>query len=917
MKGLDQNELKRLLDAYDAALEMPEAQQGEWLAAFADDDPTLGAKLRDLLAARAQIQTNDFMQEPVWLRALGAAAADADDPGGAGDLVAGSSIGAYRLVRELGVGGMGAVWLAQRADGLFERPVALKLPHAGPFARVFARRFARERSILAALDHPHIARLHDAGVSANGQPFVALEYVEGVPLTEYCNEHRLGIAARVRLFIDVLQAVQYAHGQLVVHRDLKPANILVTADGGVKLLDFGIAKLVADSANEQTSLTQIGGLALTPDYASPEQITGSPIGVASDVYSLGVVLYELLVGRRPYTLQRQSRGALEEAIVVVDVGRPSEVAVEETVAQERASDPVRLQRQLKGELDTILLAALAKAPTARFGTCSAFAEDLQRYLDGRPLRVRPESRLRQVRKFVVRHRWSVGATAGVVLLVLGFALVALVQGSKAREEAARADAIRRFVVGVFERNSAAQPDPEKARATTARQLLDLGRDELLAAPSGEPAVAEALLDTFAEMYIQLGLGEEGLRLNRARLALSRTAFGELDPRTLDAQRGVATGLLNQDSADEERFTLATDLLAKLDRLGDQQSLLRARTHRLLAEVLNFRGDTRAFEHFKRGAELMRTRYPAHDEVPLALEGFAFSQLASGDFAGARVSILQALEAWRRTPRPLKTYGGHLYGIAGVIHEANDQLQDAEAAFREGVRLDRENYANSWQMYADWPRLGRLLLRTGRAAEVLEQTPAILTRLEALPEKPRWFLARILTAALAAAAEIPDLRALDRYAEALERVGCNHDPFTEVLCRQTRLDAARARSDMGAVAMLLNDVDALEQSLATRFPPAQARLSSIAMLTSIARAQIALGADAKADPILQRARQQLADGPNPSVVADLRLGLLERAVLVKRGDAAAARALTAGLRQRLAAHPDRALLKDYEQALGGP
>jgi serine/threonine-protein kinase len=265
-------------------------------------------------------------------------------------------------VRELGVGGMGAVWLAQRADGLFERPVALKLPHAGPFARVFARHFARERSILAALDHPHIARLYDAGVSANGQPFVALEYVEGVPLTEYCNEHRLGIAARVRLFIDVLQAVQYAHGQLVVHRDLKPANILVTADGGVKLLDFGIAKLVADSASDQTSLTQIGGLALTPDYASPEQITGSPIGVASDICSLGVVLYELLVGRRPYTLQRQSRGALEEAIVAVDVARPSEAAVEETVAQQRASDPARLQRQLKSELDTILLAALAKAP---------------------------------------------------------------------------------------------------------------------------------------------------------------------------------------------------------------------------------------------------------------------------------------------------------------------------------------------------------------------------------------------------------------------------------------------------------------------------------------------------------------------------------------------------------------------------
>lgn len=912
MAADDPIELKRALDAFDRALDLDEGERAAWLAALSATDERLAGRVGALLAAHAQARAERFMHEPVQLPVAGQ---DGSGDGVAnGGLSPGAMLGPYRLVRELGAGGMGVVWLAERADGLFKRPVALKLPHVGPHAKAFAERFAREREILAALDHPDIARLYDAGISAQGQPYLAIEYVEGERLDTWCDRQRLGLAERVRLFIDVQHAVQYAHGRLVVHRDLKPANILVTREAGVKLLDFGIARLLGDPASDQTAITQIGGVALTPDYASPEQITGSPIGVASDIYSLGVVLYELLLGHRPYKLQRQSRGALEEAIVAVDVARPSEVAIDDAVADRRASDPERLRRQLKGGLDTILLAALAKAPAARFETCSAFADDLQRYLDGRPLRVRPETSLSQARKFVLRHRWSVGATAGVVLLVLGSALVALVQAIRAREEAARADAIRSFVVGVFERNSAAQPDPEKARATTARQLLDLGRDELLAEPGREPAVTEALLDTFAEMYIQLGLGEEGLRLNRARLALSRAAFGDLDPRTLDAQRGVAAGLLNQDSADEERFALATDLLAKLDRLGDQQSLLRARAHRLLAEVLSNRSDAHAFEHFKRAAELMATRYPDHDEVPLALEGFAFSQLGSGDFAGARVSILQALEAWRRAPRPMKTYGGHLYGVAGVIHEANDRLQDAEAAFREGIRLDRENYANTWQMYADWPRLSRLLVRTGRSAEVLDETPAILTGLEALPDKPRWFVARIQIAALAAAAEIPDLRALDRYGDAVERVGCKHDAFTEASCRHVRLDAARARGDTVVLAAMLSDVIALEQSLATKFPPAQARLSSIAMLTSIARAQVDLGEHAKADQAMQRARQQIADGSSLSIVFDLRLGLVERAVLMKRGESAAASALTARLQRRLAEHPDRPLLKVYEQEL---
>jgi serine/threonine-protein kinase len=259
-------------------------------------------------------------------------------------------VGLYQLVRELGQGGMGAVWLAERADGLVKRAVALKLPHGAWRRAGLAGRMARERDILATLEHPHIARLYDAGLTTAEQPFLALEYVEGVPIDQYCaatdSRPALGLRAKLRLFLQVAQAVAYAHGKLVLHRDLKPANILVTRDGYVRLLDFGIAKLLADGEVKETRLTQFAGRALTLDYASPEQIRAEALAVTSDVYSLGVVLYELLTGSRPYKLKRDSRGALEDAILEAEPPRPSNAAPPENGAS------------LRGALDTILLKAL-------------------------------------------------------------------------------------------------------------------------------------------------------------------------------------------------------------------------------------------------------------------------------------------------------------------------------------------------------------------------------------------------------------------------------------------------------------------------------------------------------------------------------------------------------------------------------
>src|SRR5512137_999178 len=288
LRAQDWHRLNRLLEA---ALTLDEGERAAWLQQLPPTDADLVPVLAKLLAATDRTETADFVARPPPLPAE-------EQPG--------QRIGPYRLLAPLGEGGMGAVWLAERADGAFERQVALKLPHAEWIDRGLAQRFARERAVLASLNHPNIAQLFDAGWSEAGRPYLALEYVDGAPLLAWCEAHRLDTAARLRLFVAVVRAVAHAHAHLVVHRDLKPSNVLVTADGTVKLLDFGIAKLLASdiAAAEETELTRLGGRALTPSYAAPEQILGQPITTAVDIYALGVMLFELLTGERPYRLGR-------------------------------------------------------------------------------------------------------------------------------------------------------------------------------------------------------------------------------------------------------------------------------------------------------------------------------------------------------------------------------------------------------------------------------------------------------------------------------------------------------------------------------------------------------------------------------------------------------------------------------------
>jgi eukaryotic-like serine/threonine-protein kinase len=423
---LTRNELSVLSDLLDVGLELREPERTAWLEDLSE--PFAGAKvvLRKMLAHDSRGAANEFLNslpkfatnQPWPMEAEFAAAPCAD-----------SMIGAYVLIEEIGRGGMSTVWLGRRTDELTERLVALKLPDLHLRDARFAERFAHERDILAKLTHPHIAHLYDAGISLQGQPYLVMEFVEGEGLMEYCAQHRLDVAQRLGLFLQILDAVDHAHALGVIHRDIKPSNILVRGGGHVVLLDFGIAKLLVEGQAAASELTQRGGAVFTLHYASPEQLKGDTLTPQTDVYSLGVVLYELLCGRRPHesdTVEHESRRALEEAILSVDPDPPSNVVKRNSDGPDGGLSPEKLRRVLRGDLDTIVIKALRKSPAERYASCGLFAEDLRRHLRGDAVSARPNSGWYRLRRLARRHQSALLGAGAVGMTVA--AVVAMVTG---------------------------------------------------------------------------------------------------------------------------------------------------------------------------------------------------------------------------------------------------------------------------------------------------------------------------------------------------------------------------------------------------------------------------------------------------------------------------------------------------------
>ncbi|HEV8689483.1 MAG TPA: serine/threonine-protein kinase, partial [Ideonella sp.] len=577
--SLARAELARLSELLDEALELPLAERAGWIAALSPADAALRPRLQAMLDEAASEATGGTTADPGLqdlleaLPGLANAAAQQRLAEASPEL---RQVGPYCLLRPLGHGGMGTVWLAERVDGTLQREVALKLPHVAAMTQAnLAHRFERERDILAALEHPHIARLYDAGVTDAGQPYLALEYVEGQPITTYCDDKQLSLRARVDLFLQVLDAIQYAHARLVVHRDLKPSNIFVTHDGQVRLLDFGIATLLdeGDTPRGQAH-TEWAYAPMTPDYASPEQIAHQPIGTASDVYSLGVVFYELCTGQRPYRLTRDTRGALEDAILGVDPTKPSRMPTTETAAAQRAARPAVLRRQLRGDLDNIALMALRKNPAQRYASAEAFKQDLKRWLRNRPVHAHPGSWWYRSRKFVQRHKLPVAAGVLATSGMLAGMVVALDQAAKARRESQRTHAVQDFLVGLF---NEADPARAQGREPTIRDLMARGERDLKAKLGDEPDLNAALSGVLVDIYMKLGDGKRALPLAEARRDLLIRSHGE---GSLEHARALLALADVQKSLGQHEVSLAT--------LAKARPMLEARGRAAADDLLQLR-----------------------------------------------------------------------------------------------------------------------------------------------------------------------------------------------------------------------------------------------------------------------------------------------------------------------------------------
>jgi eukaryotic-like serine/threonine-protein kinase len=704
----------------DEAFELDPSARAHWLQQQTASRPTLAGVLHKLLAAHATDEASDLLAHlPVLAGALGEPAQARESVPHAG-LEAGARVGPYRLVRELGAGGMAEVWLAERADGAFVRQVALKLPRTGLLRRDLATRFARERDILARLEHPHIARLYDAGVGADGQPYLAMEHVDGRPINAYCDELALGVPARLALFAQVQQAVQHAHANLVIHRDLKPSNILVTADGAARLLDFGIAKLLAeDQTALETQLTHQAGRTLTPDYASPEQIKGEPLTTATDIYSLGVVLYELLCGQRPYRLRLQSAAQLEEAIVAAEPVRPSTNIAGEAAARARGTTTHKLARALAGDLDTVLLKALAKVPTDRYGSIAAFAEDLERHLQGMPVHAQPDSFMYRARKLILRRKLETAIAAAIVIALLGGAHaqaavavalaagsgVALWQARVARREAAtaraersqalaaaeaarqaqtQAQAVQAFMSGLFKANKLAQEDPAAARQWTALQLLDRGARNLETAMRDAPEARVALWGLFGKLYDELDLIPQSARMRKRALDEARQVFGADSLQLGHALVQYALGQRFQRDDRDRVLPLLEEARRILARCAPHSEEY---TELLLSESLWVRNLDPALA-VARCAEAVRIRREtaAGDEALAgALLYLGWSCNVLGDYARAQRELQQARELHARANGARSAWVG--YAWRGLGEAFAGQMRHADAAAAYGIAIE--------------------------------------------------------------------------------------------------------------------------------------------------------------------------------------------------------------------------------------
>lgn len=757
--------LEEIRQAFSALIDRPTGERQAVLERLGDKDPDLRVEAEKLLAAHDR--EHPLLDGEAAASLLGIAAPR--------ESLEGRQVGAYRVVHRIAEGGMGTVFEAQRTDDVFSKRVAVKVCKATLVGETMRDRFRRERQILARLEHPNIARILDGGTTEEGAPYFVMEYVDGLPLDQYVQGQRLGLKECLRLFCDVCGAVAYAHRNLVVHRDLKPSNVFVTRDGTVKLLDFGIAKLLEEEKLSAVSTQTAMGM-MTPQYAAPEQIRGEPVTIATDVYALGVLLYELLTGQRPYRVRGDRPWELAQAVLEQEPTRPSAVAVREEMRaasdrMEASPDhlglrPAQLRRHLRGDLDRIVLKALEKRPNRRYSSAEALAADTERYLDGRPVAARGDDWRYRVGKFVRRHKTGMAAAALVLLSLIGGLIGTAWQAGKVRREAERTAEVQRFLLGLFH---ASGPREARGRALSARDLLDRGAQravelgaepglqarlcsligslyvELGEYPSAEPLLRRALElearipgrrhphDRFADLlnlvhvYYQRGAFTEATRVNAEAMALARGTWG---PRSVEVARslGWEAWLRRRLGRFKESETLRRQMLEILERkLGPESEETRA-AQRDLATLLADMGVLAEAEALQR--QVLdgdhRQLGPDHPETLNSSYQLARILVDRSRLDQAERVLRELLPVQRRVlgerhdrvAMSLRMLARALEG-AGRFPEARSLIEDALAIQRERLGAEDAQVAVSLRRRASIEaRLGDLAAAEGGARQAL-------------------------------------------------------------------------------------------------------------------------------------------------------------------------------------------------------
>ncbi|HST45954.1 MAG TPA: serine/threonine-protein kinase, partial [Luteimonas sp.] len=610
----------------------------------------------------------------------------------AGVLDTGRVVGGWRVLRELGRGGMGAVYLAARVDAGFEQRGALKLIRAGVDTEDFLRRFAQERQILATFDHPNIARLLDGGRDDMGRPYLVMECVEGQPIDRHCDAAALDVAHRVALFVAAARAVAYAHRHLVVHRDLKPSNIVVTAEGEVKLLDFGIAKVLTPTGAVDDAHTRTAARLFTPDYATPEQVRGEAVTTAADVYQLGLLLYELLCGHRAQHVAGPGAAAMEDAVCRREPPRASARAADAdavTLAARR-STAAALRRALRGDLDTIVLKALRKEPERRYASVLELVDDLDRWRLGRPVRARPEGTLYRSGKFLRRHALGVSAAAALLVLLVAYGATVTLQSralaqqrDRAQAEARKARQVKALVLRLFE---GADPQVSGNAQLTARELLDRGWSGIRTELAGQPEIRIELLDTVGEAYRQLGLYDRAEPLFLQALA-DAEAIAATPQAGARARRSLGRLRSDQGRHEEAEPLLREALAGYRDGLGARHAEV-ATTLDELGLVRFRRGDTEAAGQLHRDALAMRRALfgNEHAQVADSLDALGLVLRQRGEYAAAEPLHSEALAIRRRLlPAGHPGLARSMSDLALVRTDLGEH-DSAEALYREAYAI---------------------------------------------------------------------------------------------------------------------------------------------------------------------------------------------------------------------------------------